>query len=79
MGVFDGKKRSFIKSVNDKVQVPIIEREKGQVISMTGNTIQIMDLSSYETFEVKKPEGREFSEGEELTYLAAMGRRKILD
>lgn len=77
-GLFDDKKRSFIKSVNDKVEVPIVEREKGQVVSISGNTVQLMNLSTYETFDVKKPEEIDLSEGEEITYLAAMGRNKIL-
>ncbi|MBS1263927.1 MAG: Translation initiation factor 5A [Methanonatronarchaeales archaeon] len=79
VGVFDDKKRSFIKSVNDKVEVPIIEREKGQVVSIAGDTVQIMNLSTYQTFDAKRPGDRELSEGEEITYLAAMDRRKILD
>lgn len=78
VGIFDNKKRSFIKSVNDKIEVPIVERERGQVVSITGDTIQIMDLSTYETFEVRKPEDIELSEGGEITYMAAMGRKKIL-
>lgn len=78
VGLFDDKKRSFIKSVNDKVEVPIVEREKGQVVSISGNTVQLMNLSTYETFDVKNPEDIDLSEGEEITYLAAMGRSKIL-
>lgn len=79
IGIFDEKKRSFIKSVGDKVEVPIIGRERGQVVSITGDTLQVMDLSTYGTFEVKKPEGIDLSEGEEIRYLEAMGRRKILE
>lgn len=79
VGVFDDKKRSFIKSVGDRAEVPIVKRERGQVVSRTGDTLQVMDLSTYETFELKAPEGRKFAEGGEITYLEAMGRRKILE
>jgi len=79
IGVFDDKKRSFVKSVGDKIEVPIIEREKGQIVSISGNTVQVMNLSTYETFDVKKPEDIDISEGDEITYLRAMGQSKILE
>ncbi|MDY7082811.1 MAG: translation initiation factor IF-5A, partial [Halobacteria archaeon] len=56
-GVFDDQKRSFVQPVDADVQVPIIERKEGQVVSKTSEDIvQVMDLDTYETFDMKIPE-----------------------
>lgn len=56
MGIFDNKKRSFLGPASAEVEVPIIEKKKGQVISISGDIAQIMDLETYETFETGIPE-----------------------
>ena len=62
-----------MKPADSPVDVPIIEKKKAQVISISGNIVQLMDLESYETFETTIPE--EFrsrltpgSEGTEVIY-----------
>ncbi len=82
IGLFDGQKRSFVAPVDAKVEFPVIERKAGQVIAIMGDTVQIMDLTTYETFETKMPskeelEGKELVEGAEVEYIETMGRRKI--
>ncbi len=78
-GLFDSQKRTFVKSLDDKVEVPIIERGDAQVLAILGNNAQVMDLNSYETFELNIPlEFRgEIVEGDEVEYLQALGRKKI--
>lgn len=79
IGVFDGQKRSVVHPVKHKVQVPIIDKRSAQVLALTGDTVQLMDLETYETFELPIP--GEFSgklrPGEDIQYLEALGRRKI--
>lgn len=79
IGVFDNQKRSVIYPVKHKVAIPIIEKKNAQVISVRGNKLQLMDMETYETFEMDLPE--EFKdkveEGKEIEYLQAMGKRKI--
>lgn len=79
IGVFDGQKRSIVHPVKHKVQVPMIDKRAAQVISITGKNVQLMDMETYETFEVPIPE--EFVDsleaGKEIQYLEAMGRKKI--
>ncbi len=81
IGLFDGVKRTLVAPVDAKVEFPVIERRTGQVISIMGDTVQIMDLENYEMFETKMPgEGEiegELSEGAEVEYIVAMGRRKL--
>lgn len=78
-GIFDGKKRHIKESSETKLEVPEVEVNDGQIISLSGNNAQLMDLSSYDTFEISIPEELqgELEEGEEVKYIEAMGRRKI--
>lgn len=80
-GLFDGKTRNMRNPVDTKIDVPIVERKDGQVISKTSNSVQIMDMDSYDTFEVAVDEEKKLNdldEGEETKYMEAMGKRKIL-
>ncbi len=78
-GVFDGQKRSVVHPVKHKVQVPIIDKRSAQVIAVMGDEVQLMDMETYETFNVPIPD--EFKDslepGKEVQYLVALGRKKI--
>ncbi|TLZ70250.1 MAG: translation initiation factor IF-5A [Methanobacteriota archaeon] len=79
VGLFDGQKRSIVHPVTHKVRVPMIDKKKAQVLSIHGNQAQVMDLGSYETFDLPVPE--EFAgmvnPGDEVLYMETMGRRKL--
>ena len=79
IGVFDNQKRSVVFPVKHKVKVPMIDKRTAQVLSMSPDTVQLMDMETYETFELPIPE--EFKDalepGKEVQYLEAVGRRKI--
>ena len=79
IGIFDGQKRSIVHPVKHKVQVPMIDKRKGQVLSIMGEEVQIMDLDTYETFNLHmQAEYKDQIEaGQEIMYLEAMGRRMI--
>jgi translation initiation factor 5A len=73
VGLFDGKKRVVLKPADASVESPVIDKRKAQIISISGNIVQLMDLETYETFETTIPE--EFksrlapgSEGAEVLY-----------
>jgi len=80
IGMFDGTKRTLLKPSDADTEVPIIERKKGQIVSMTGVTAQVMDLETFETFEMELPEDmREGAEsGKEVEYMETMGRKMIM-
>ena len=79
IGIFDEQKRSIVQPVTSKIYIPIVERKRAQVISVTGDIVQLMDLETYETFELAIPD--EFKDkieaGKEIVYLESMGKRKI--
>ena len=79
IGVFDNQKRSTVHPVKHKVQVPMIDKRQAQVLSLMGSEVQLMDMETYETFNLPVPD--EFKEGlepgAEIKYLEALGRRMI--
>jgi translation initiation factor 5A len=77
-GVFDGQKRNFTQPVDAKVWVPIVERKGGQVISVQGSDMQVMDLDTYETFTMRIPDGLDPSPDDEIEYLEYENRRKVV-
>ena len=51
MDVLTGSKKMAVYTSHDKVEVPIIEKKNAQVLAVTGNKAQIMDLETYESVE----------------------------
>jgi translation initiation factor 5A len=75
VGIIDRRKREIVKPGDAKVEVPIVEKKKAQVISVGSNSVHLMDLQDYQTFEISKPEERQLVEGEEVVYWEVMGKR----
>ena len=82
IGVFDNVKRSIVRPLDSKIEVPIIEKRAGQIISVNPTTIQLMDLETYEIFETNIPVEDEIkskiSSGAEVEYWKILGRVKIV-
>ncbi|MEM3403665.1 MAG: translation initiation factor IF-5A [Nitrososphaeria archaeon] len=82
IGVFDGVKRSLVSPVASMVEVPIIEKRSGQIISISGDVLQIMDLETFTTFELPYPKDEEISkqiiQGAEVEYWTVLGKSKIM-
>jgi translation initiation factor 5A len=79
IGIFDRQKKSIVKPVKHKVHVPIIDKRTAQVLSLMGDIVQLMDLETYETFEMPIPDEYkgQLEAGKEIQYLTALGRKKI--
>jgi len=83
IGLFSGAKKTLVAPVDQQVEVPVIEKRVGQVIADTGNSLQIMDLETYETFEVEKQYVDEkirdkVTTGVEVEYWVIMGKRLVV-
>jgi translation initiation factor eIF-5A len=78
--IFTGSKKSINAPVSTKVQVPMIDKRKGQILSIQGNEVQIMDLETFETFSMAINDDHEsvLADGAEVMYLVAMGKNKLL-
>lgn len=79
IGIFDGQKRSIVQPVTAKIYVPIVERKTAQVIAISRDTTQFMDMGTYETFELPVAEeyADKMEQGKEITYIESLGKRKI--
>lgn len=78
IGIFDGQKKTMLTPGDADVEVPIIERKTAQVMSVSGNTAQVMDSKSYEMYDIEVPEDvTGIESGKEVEILEAMGKRKI--
>jgi len=77
--IFTGSKKTLLKPSDADCEVPVIERRTGQIVSITGETAQIMDTETFETFEMQIPEEfrADAAPGKEVDYILAMGRRLI--
>ena len=78
--IFDNQKRSLVKPVDNKVDIPIIDKRLGQVISIQGDNVQIMDMENYDTIDLPMPEDLkdDIVEGIEVEYIVALGNMKIM-
>ncbi len=79
VGLFDGQKRTVVHPVKHKVGVPMIDKRQGQVITASGEMAQVMDLETYETFDMvvdAEYQGK-LEAGQEINYMVALGRMKI--
>jgi len=56
VGIVDDKRRIIVLPGHDRVEVPIIEKKNAQVLSVSGNKANLMDMESYETFDLEIPE-----------------------
>ncbi|MFB6073650.1 MAG: translation initiation factor IF-5A [Haloarculaceae archaeon] len=77
-GVFDGQKRSLSQPVDAKVWIPIIDRKQGQVVSVTGEDAQVMDLETYDTFTMRIPDDEDLQPDDEIEYLQYEEQRKVV-
>ena len=81
IGVFDGSKRSIVSPVSANIEIPIIEKRVGQVISILSN-VQLMDMETFDTFDTSFPSDEELKkkiiEGIEVEYWRVLGRTKIV-
>jgi translation initiation factor 5A len=81
MGVFDGAKHSLVSPVSANVEVPLIDKRNGQVISILGQNFQIMDLETFEVFETSSVDDEirnKIRQGGEVEYWKVLDRVKIV-
>jgi translation initiation factor 5A len=81
VAIFTGSKKSYVGPSASRIDVPNIDKRSGQVISVSPNSVQIMDLENYETFETSLIEDEikaKLQPGSEVEYWSVMGRTKVV-
>jgi len=79
VGILDGKKRQTVMPGHDNVDVPIIDKLNAQVLSISGNSANVMDMASYVTFDMKIPDELKgkIKEGVTVLYWDILGEKII--
>ena len=83
-GIFDGSKHSLVSPVSAGIEIPMIEKRTGQIISINKEQgiIQIMDMETFETFDSPPSDDKKISnkliEGVEVEYWKVLGKTKII-
>ena len=81
VGIYDGQKRPHVGPVSMQVHVPLIDKRAGQIISIVGSKIQVMDSETFETIDIdmveKELEGT-LEQGKDIEYWNVVGRTKIM-
>jgi len=55
MGIFDNVKRSLVGPADNKVEVPIIDKKTGQVLSISEDSASVMDSETLQVIEMPLP------------------------
>lgn len=79
IGVLDGRRKSIVKSSGKTVEVPIINKHLAQVLAIVGDNAQLMDMKTYEVFELPIPEELkgQLQAGGEITYFEIVGTKTL--
>lgn len=56
IGVINNRKKIIAIPGHERFEVPLILKKKAQVLSIAGDKISVMDLESYESFDLPKPD-----------------------
>jgi len=82
IGIFDNVKRTMVGPADSRVEVPIIEKRSGQVVSL-GDTVSVMDNETYEIVEMALPQDEKLrgrlEPGATVEYWRIMGRYMIVN
>ncbi|MHA1298680.1 MAG: translation initiation factor IF-5A [Candidatus Helarchaeota archaeon] len=83
VGLFDNNKRSLTFPSHSNVDVPIIDKSTAMITSITPDSVQVMDNTTYETFELDMPTDEELKnklvEGATVEYWTILNRKKIVN
>jgi len=77
VGIIDGRKREVVKPGHDNIEVPVVDKRNAQVLSITGNSANVMDSETFETMDMEIPEElkSEIAEGITVLFWEIMGQK----
>ncbi len=79
VGMLDDKKRQTVMPGDEDVEVPIIDKRNAQVLSVSGDSVQVMDMENYENFDLDVPDDfdEDVNEGDEVLYWVILGTKVL--
>ncbi len=82
ISLLDGSKRTLTAPADAFVQVPIVEKKPAQILSLSEDSVQLMDMRTYEVYEISLPEDEslraKLEPGREVEVWEVMGHRFIV-
>jgi len=82
ISAFTGQKKTLLSPVDGRTEVPMIDKRTAQIISISGNNVQMMDMENYATFDSPLPDDAELkaslAAGVEVEYWDVLGRKMIV-
>ena len=81
IGIINGQKKVFVVPGHERIEVPMVNKRKGQILSKSEGKASLMDLESFETLDVAVPEQEVFEElveGENCEYWDVEGQKVIM-
>ena len=78
VGIITGQKKVFVIPGHDRLEVPMVDKRKGQVLSI-GDKVSVMDLESFETLDVPCSDEikKELEENSNVEYWDVEGEKII--
>ncbi len=78
ISIINGQKKIFVAPGHERLEVPIVNKRKGQVLSVS-EKVSIMDLETFETLDVNCPEEikSEIEENSNVEYWDIEGEKII--
>ena len=79
ISIVDGKKKVFVTGGHERLESPMINKRKAQLLSISGDKASVMDLESYETIELSIPEElkEDLKDGDQIEYWESQGYKII--
>lgn len=76
-----GKKDSILKKPGSVMEDINVTRKKGQIVSKADDTVQLMDVVTYETMnaDIDKELLKNINEGDEVSFVEIKGNVRVLD
>ncbi|MEM4416570.1 MAG: translation initiation factor IF-5A [Nitrososphaerota archaeon] len=82
IGIFDNVKRSLVGPADNRVEVPIVEKRSGQIVSISPDSVSVMDSETLQIVDVPHPTDEELKNklepGATVDYWSIMGRHMIV-
>ncbi len=82
IGIFDDVKRSLVGPADNRVEVPIVEKRSGQIVSISSDTVSVMDSETLQIADIPHPKDEELRKrlepGLTVDYWSIMGRHMIV-
>ena len=80
VGIFDNKKRIGVVPGTEKLEVPMVEKRKAQILSVSDRSASVMDLESFETIDLPFQENlkEQLTEEKQVEYWDIEGQKSIM-